>query len=236
MARGYSGADAILDLELSYEYQGHLEKEFQSIANLMEINLTHATRDLSYMATDFELIKDNMVQLAKSFILQNGTYNTGNLYNSVRGEVRGQQINLSAPARDKRGHLYAGHIEFGFTDKRGIPHGPWPFLRPAVHLAAMDSRGILADEMARMLTYGPSMSMHDSTGSLSFGRTNNRTTAASGARVARNTREVYKAGKQNPNSRQNTKQWNDALHGIKSQSDSSNFIWSGSGDWDWGSV
>lgn len=230
MGKGYSGADAILELELSYEYQGHPEKEWESVANLMEINLVHATQDLSYMATDFELIKDNMVQLARSFILQNGTYDTGELYRSVRGVINGQQISLTAPARDNRGHLYAGHIEFGFTDRGGMPHGPWPFLRPAVHLAAMDSRGMLADEMAMMLAGGPSYSMHSSMGSLSFGRSDNRMTSAMGARTARQTRQVYKADNKN------NKQWTGALHGIRSQSKSSNYIDNDNIDWTWGSV
>ena len=53
MGRGYRGSDVLLDLELSYEYMGHRTEEWNDIANLMEINLRHATTDLSYLKTDF---------------------------------------------------------------------------------------------------------------------------------------------------------------------------------------
>ena len=119
MGRGYRGSDVLLDLELSYEYMGHRTKEWNDIANLMEINLRHATTDLSYLKTDFDKIKENMETLAREFLAQNGNIRTGALYNSVKAKVKGNSITLSAPARDPRnGHPYAGHRVWFYRPRR----------------------------------------------------------------------------------------------------------------------
>lgn len=238
MARGYSGRDVLLDLEIEYEYMGHSTNEWNDITNLMEFSLTHATKDLSYLATDFDIIKNNMERLAREFLAQNGNIRTGTLYDSVIAEIKGNQISLSAPARDpKDGHPYAGHIEFGFTDRAGMPHGPWPFLRPAVHLAAQESTGMLGDSFAYgLLHWGNFDAMSFPTGRMAFGRTNRVVTPNRARNLAQGTRKHYKAGKQVPNSRKNTKQWNNANHGIWSKSDDSNFRMSGESDWRWGAL
>ena len=61
---------------------------------------------------------------------------------------------LYANAVDNRGHPYAGHIEYGFTDRIGIPHGPWPFLRPAMRLAAAASQKNFGDTLSQIITQG----------------------------------------------------------------------------------
>lgn len=238
MARGYSGRDVLLDLELSYEYMGHSTNEWNDIANLMEFNLVHATQDLSYLKTDFELIKENMVKLAKEFLTQNGNIRTGKLYDSVHADIKGNTISLSAPARDsKTGHLYAGHIEFGFTDRSGQGHGPWPFLRPAVHLAAQESTNMIGDSFARSLLYWDNFdAMSRPTGRLAFGRSNRWITPNRARNLAKETREHFNSGKQSPHTSKNTRQWNDANHGIWGKSDSSNFRMDHQDDWRWGAI
>lgn len=243
MGRGYRGSDVLLDLELSYEYMGHRTEEWNDIANLMEINLRHATTDLSYLKTDFDKIKENMETLAREFLAQNGNIRTGALYDSVKAKVKGNSITLSAPARDPRnGHPYAGHIEFGFTDRGGQAHGPWPFLRPAVHLAAQESTGMLGDSFAQSLLYGENFhamshpSAKGKAGRLAFGRTDKRIRANRARNLAQGTREHFNSGKQQPHSKNNTKQWNDANHGIWAKKSDSNFKTSREDDWKWGSL
>lgn len=238
MGRGYSGRDVLLDLELEYEYMGHSTNEWNDISNLMELNLTHATKDLSYLATDFDIIKNNMVKLAREFLAQNGNIRTGELWKSVKAEIKGNQISLSAPVRDpKDGHPYAGHIEFGFTDRAGGSHGPWPFLRPAVHLAAQESTGMLGDSFAQGLLHGGNFNaMSSPTGRMAFGRTDRVVTPNRARNLAQGTREHYKAGKQVSYSKRNTKQWNNAKHGIWARSKDSNFRTNEDNDWRWGSL
>lgn len=243
MGQGYSGSNVLLDLELSYEYMGHSTNEWNDITNLMEFSLRHATTDLSYLKTDFDLIKENMVKLAREFLAQNGNIRTGALYNSINADIKGNSISLSAPARDPRdGHPYAGHIEFGFTDRSGQAHGPWPFLRPAVHLAAQESTGMLGDSFAYGLLHWENFhamshpSAKGKAGRLAFGRTNKRINANRARNLAQGTREHFNAGKQQPHSRSNTKQWNDANHGIWAKSDSSNFRMDHEDDWRWGAL
>lgn len=223
----YSGANALLEVDVQYEYHGHQANSFEEVVNLMNISLVHNNgRDLIDMATDFELIAKNMEELAKSFILQNGTYKTLNLYKSVKATVNGHTVNLNAPARDSRGHPYAGHIEYGFTDKLGIPHGPWPFLRPAVRLAAADSRNQIGQSVAAFLA-----DEIDSKGRIAFGRSGNIVTPKRASNIAQSTREQFGAGRTNLKGISNNRHWTVANHGIKGKSDdiffhtSDQYIW-----------
>ena len=219
MARGYSGADVLLDIDAQYEYKGHQANSFDEIVNLMNISLVHRHGDdLVEKVTDFKLIAENMEELAKSFILQNQTYKTGNLYKSVKATVNGHTVNLNAPARDSRGHPYAGHIEYGFTGRDGLAHGPWPFLRPAVRLAAADSRNALGDSLARFL-----IDEVDYRGQMAFGRSGNRINSARGAKIARDTRKQFGTGKGG--------YWKNTYHGIREKSDSYSFHTSDSYHW-----
>ena len=232
MARGYSGANAILDLNIDYEYRGHQKESWQEVVNDIELSLTHARRNLSDMKTDFELIKENMEMLAKEFLVQNGNVRNKILLNSIEAKIIGNQIKLIAPARDpKTKHPYAGHIEYGFTDRGGSPRGPWPFLRPAVRLAAKASTGLLADGFIQSFTndfrYGSNR--------LEFGRSNMRIDKSSARSITRSTREAIK-NKGIGNSSRSRSEWKGTLHGIKSKSESSNFITNYHSQWGHGNL
>lgn len=148
---GYSGANVLMNLELDYEYVGH--NSSNELDNLMQISLNHINGDdLTKKATDFEAIGRRMVNMAQRFLVENGNIRTKNLLRSITFNVEGSSLILMAPAVDYRGHPYAGHIEFGFTGLDGKPYGPWPFLRPAVRMAAAESRGELEDSLAEVLS------------------------------------------------------------------------------------
>lgn len=170
MGRGYRGSNVIADLEIDYDYQGHDFDDFGDFTNLLEVNLVFA-RDPNSYKTNIAHIMEQAVEYAKSFVKQNLKWDTGQLHDSIIAEPHSNYWTLHAPARDERGHLYAGHIEYGFTDKKGQAHGPWPFLRPAVKLAAMDSRGELADALAQNILYG--RVLNESFGKVSLGRSRN---------------------------------------------------------------
>lgn len=227
MGRGYAGSDVFLDIEVDYEYKGHQLNSFEEVVNLMNISLVHAGGDdLVSKVTDFELIARNMEELAKSFIIQNKTYRTGNLYNSVRATVMGNTVNLNAPAVDKNNHPYAGHIEYGFTGRDGIPRGPWPFLRPAVRLAAADSRNEIGDSLARFLADEVDMK-----GRIAFGRSGNVIDRYMASNIASSTRDRFGAGSEKIKGVANNRHWTGARHGIRAKHDDYNFHTSNSISW-----
>jgi len=167
---GYSGANLVAELEVEYEYLGYHKDSFDDIANDLQLNLAFLQDTDSY-ATNVQHIMKEAEKYAKSFLRQHGKYYTGNLHDSIIAErVSASQWTLHAPAKDKYGRYYAGHIEYGYTDKLGKPHGPWPFLRPALRLAAMDSRGELADAVARKALYGDTLTGGYSQWQVAFGR------------------------------------------------------------------
>lgn len=217
----YGGSDALLNLDIQYEYQGHFTDSFEEIVNMMNISLVHDKKNLVDMVTDFDQIGNNMKELAKSFLIQNGKYKTGNLYNSIGYQIIGHTLNLNAPARDKRGHPYAGHIEYGFTGRDGIPRGPWPFLRPAVRLAAADSRDQLGEALASFLANETLMK----NGKMRFGRSGNSINSYNSNRVVKETQ--YRFGSHKFNNRQ----WETANHGIKSKNQDSFFHQSNDYKW-----
>ena len=170
MGRGYVGSDLSAYLDVSYEYQGHVKNEPDDILNNLQMNMSFAENTDNYK-TNVKHIMDQAVEYAKSFLEQNGTYDTGKLYSSIEAKrVTDSSWTLHAPAMDEKSHYYSGHIEYGFTDKAGRAHGPWPFLRPAVKLAAMDSRGELEEALAYNLLYGE---INNDYGTLKFGRSGN---------------------------------------------------------------
>ena len=195
---GYSGANLIARVSMDYEYIGHDFDKYEDIENLMSINLDFA-RDTSTYATNVEMIGRQAVKYAQVLLKQNGNYKTGKLHDSIRFEQDssdGSRWTLSAPARDKRGHPYAGHIEYGFTDPSGRARGPWPFLRPAMRIAAADSRGELADLMAWAVLYGQGdisrrgrHSMNSRT--LALGRSGNKATGYKAITAASRIREGF---------------------------------------------
>lgn len=150
-------------VENTYEYAGHSYDSMDAISNLLNFNLK-TTRDVTTYTMDVELIMKEAQSLAKRFVKTNHPvpYSphqpTDKLYGSIRYDLQtssgGTGARLFADAVDEYGHKYAGHIEYGFTDKLGIPHGPWPFLRPALRMATEASRGRLVQHMAGVALYG----------------------------------------------------------------------------------
>ena len=195
MGRGYAGANVIADLDIHYDYQGHEYDEFGDFTNLLQMSLSFAQNTDNY-ATNIAHIMEQAEEYARTFLEENGNFRTGNLYGSIRARrVNESQWTLEAPARDDRndgtGHLYAGHIEYGFTDKLGQSHGPWPFLRPAVKLAAMDSRGELANAMANNLLFGTNLNGGYPEGKVAFGRSNESFSYMKGSRAFYNMKGAY---------------------------------------------
>lgn len=239
MGVGYSGADLMADLDIEYNYQGHTFDNANDLTNLLSLNLEFA-RDLDNYSTNVEHIMRQAEQYAKSFVRQNQTYNTGQLHDSIQAERHSSSSwTLRAPARDSRNHLYAGHIEYGFTDKAGQSHGPWPFLRPAIRLAAMDSRGELADAMAYNMLYGRALNGYMPQWKVAFGRSGNVFTNQKGAKTYNQMSKNYQERDNNGKVRQ----WGAARNGFNDYSGhypkgtSSNQWTTGTNDnWDWGAL
>jgi len=165
MGRGYSGANLSATIDVTYEYAGSTFYDPNEFTDYLKMNLSMATDTKTYQDFMPEIGK-LAVQFAQDFIQSNGTYRTGKLYNSVKWKPTSSGITLYADARDKYGSAYAGHIEYGFVGRDGMPHGPWPFLRPAIRMAAEASKGEIASTAAQNILYG----RYDS--KISFGRAN----------------------------------------------------------------
>ena len=147
------GRNIAVDIETVYEYAGSQFFDPNAFLDHLAYNLNTAQHIDNYK-TDVRSIADEIVAIAQEFILENGTYEDGELYNNVRWRPTEAGIQLYDDARDKYGRPYAGHIEYGFTDRAGMPHGPWPFLRPAMRIGAELSTGIIGDHMASDILYG----------------------------------------------------------------------------------
>lgn len=164
----------------------------------LEFRLT-AAQDLNNYVTDFEIIREELEYTAKSFVEENGTIKTGKLLNSIRAEVVGNTIKLGVP-----GVHYAGHIEWGFTDRAGMPHGPWPFIRPAMHSVSGASTGRLGDHMAQIIANGSI----GSSGKIQFGRRDPTVYSFDRSEM----RENYQTSKSRAN---NNTGWVKAANGIR---------------------
>lgn len=140
-------------IETVYEYAGSQYYNSADFLDHLAYNINTA-QDIDSYVTDISAIADKTVEIAKGFILENGTYQDGTLYRNVKWRKINNGFQLYDDARDKRGRPYAGHIEYGFTDRAGMPHGPWPFLRPAMRIAAEMSTGVIGDRAASNILYG----------------------------------------------------------------------------------
>lgn len=73
-------------------------------------------------------------------------YNTGTLYNGIKAVKTGQTIHLRSEAKDKYGHYYGGHVEFGHGKVPARPH-----LRPALQMVSQASQGLLRSALYNLL-------------------------------------------------------------------------------------
>lgn len=163
MARGYAGANASAFIETKYEYAGNEFYDPSQFYDFLKYNLEMAKDTKTYQQYMPDIGK-LAVQFAQDLVISNGKYKTGRLHDSIHWAPNSTGITLFANARDNRGSAYAGHIEYGFVGRDGMPRGPWPFLRPAIRMAAEASQGMLADEVAHAILWGRSNPV------LSFGR------------------------------------------------------------------
>lgn len=206
------GRNIGIEIENTYDYLGQTFEDAESFTEFLNYNLNMASHIDNYK-TDIEAIANEIVEIAKDFVISNGTYQTGRLHDSIHWVPQARGIQLIADAKDGESH-YAGHIEYGFVGRDGMPKGPWPFLRPAMRIGAEASTGQLADRMASNILYGIG-----DTGSLSFGRYNIASVmAAAGGRanVLNQVRSSY-GGRENFSGRKygaNQTRWRKAGHGI----------------------
>ena len=236
----YSGANLLAELDVEYEYLGYEHKDFEDLRNHLQLSLTFL-QDTDTYATNVEGIMKQAEMYARSFLSQHGKYRTGNLYNSIISErTSSNQWVLHAPARDGKGRYYAGHIEYGFTDKSGRAHGPWPFLRPAVRLAAMDSRGELADALARGVLYGDALTGGYPQWKVAFGRSGQSFSSSKGNRAFNNMSKAYQ---RNDAKTGKTIKWGAAKNGFNDyrglypKGTTSNQLTTGTNEfWDWGEL
>lgn len=159
----YSTGSAIrVDFENTYEYKGKIYNSMDAMAQTLNYDL-NTVKDLRQYDKDVEKTLKYAVELAKEFIDSVHPVNPYNRYqttNRLRENVKydtqtssgGTGGRLYDDAKDNRGRKYAGHIEYGFTDKAGVPRGPWPFLRPAMRLALSATRYDFAETMQNLIT------------------------------------------------------------------------------------
>jgi len=160
MAR-HTGSAIGVTVENTYEYQGHQFDDFDDITTILNFNLNTA-RDLNSYNRNVEATLKYAVEIARDFVSSThpsnpaGKYQTtDNLMRSIKYDMTnswgGNGGRLYADAKDHRGHPYAGHIEYGYTDRGGNPRGPWPFLRPAMRLALSATRYDFAQTMESLM-------------------------------------------------------------------------------------
>lgn len=161
-ARRYTGSAIRIDFENTYEYHGHMYDGAEDFLGTLNYDLNMA-RDIHLYKKDVEKTLEFAVELAKEFVDNSHPVNpytayeaTHKLSDSIKYDTStssgGTGGRLYADAQDKKGHRYAGHIEYGFTDRAGIPRGPWPFLRPAMRLALSATRADFADTMSNVIS------------------------------------------------------------------------------------
>jgi len=236
-----------VSVENTYEYQGHNVEDFGELVNLLNFNL-HTAQDVSNYKTDVKAIMEEAKSLARTFVRSNhplpysAHQPTNTLHDSIDYELTtsggGTGARLFANAVDSRGHRYAGHIEYGFTDKLGIPHGPWPFLRPAMRIAAEASTGNLANHMAYLMGGGD---YHF--GTMQFGQRNIGSQIANynasrgiGGRHGSNRTNFANNYKSQLGSHKNGAKWSSALNGIGYKSGVESGVRASETDFRWGEL
>lgn len=78
-------------------------------------------------------VGQDVVQKARAYLVKNGSYITGDLYNSVKANVDKGQLELIADAKNRYGYAYGGSVEYGFIHHYSKTFvNAKPFLRPAI--------------------------------------------------------------------------------------------------------
>lgn len=158
----YTGSAIRVDFENTYEYRGHKYDDMNEIVDMLNFNL-HMAQDISNYTKDVEATLEYAVEIAQDFVESTHPSNPGGKYqtthilaSSIHYDTQtsggGTGGRLYADASDSRGHRYAGHIEYGYTDRGGNPRGPWPFLRPAMRLAIAATKYNFEQTMANLIT------------------------------------------------------------------------------------
>lgn len=155
------GSAINVEVQTTYSYRNDPNNIYDQLSDVLGFDLI-TTRDLeSYVEKDVEKTLDYAVEIAQDFVDSqhpvpgnSGKYEgTHRLKENIRKQMYtssgGSGGRLVADAKDHRGRPYAGHIEYGYTDRGGNPRGPWPFLRPAMRLAVSATRANFADTVAR---------------------------------------------------------------------------------------
>lgn len=156
-----SGSAIDIRLENTYEYRNKRYNDFNEISDILNFNL-NTVRDLRSYDKDVEATLKYAKEIAQQFVDSMHPTNPGGRYQTtrnLRGSISydmsttngGNGGRLFANAKDYRGRPYAGHIEYGYTDRGGNPRGPWPFLRPAMRLAASATRYDFARTMEDLM-------------------------------------------------------------------------------------
>ena len=214
------GRNIAVDIETVYEYAGSQFFDPDEFCDYLAYNLNTAQHIDNYK-TDVRQIADEIVAIAQDFILENGTYQDGELWRNVKWRATEAGIQLYDDARDAYGRPYSGHIEYGFTDKAGMPHGPWPFLRPAMRIGAEMSTGIIGDHMASDILYGIGNNNRiyfgrrvlDDSARMAGGRNSIRDTVRN-SYGARNKVNIWQGHSKQNFGLQNKYRWREASHGI----------------------
>lgn len=159
-------ANALFDIETNYGYD-HM---FGEVMDNLEFAL-HKRNLAEAFQGDFDLIGQNMKDIAQTLVRSNRTIDTFKMHDSISYEKTSNGLRLFVPssATDNRGRYYAGHIEYGFTQihagyrdewgvfiplKRDLRQfkGPYPFLRPALRYGADMSANRIGESFAAMIT------------------------------------------------------------------------------------
>ena len=144
------GQNISVEIINKYEYGDKSGEDLSGLVDYLQYNLMMA-QDIDNYKTEVPKIAEKAVKIAKDFVIRNGTVDSGDLHDSINWARIDKGFTLYA------GVPYSGHIEYGFTGRDGAKKGPWPYLRPAMRIAAEMSTGILGDRAAQTILYGNGM-------------------------------------------------------------------------------
>ena len=228
----HTGSAIRVDFENTYEYRGHQFDKFDDLIDMLNFDL-HTAEDIRNYDKDVEATLKYAVEIAKEFVNSTHPSNPGGKYQTTRRLAEsikcdkqtsngGTGGRLFADAVDERGHKYAGHIEYGYTDRGGNPRGPWPFLRPAMRLAVSATKYNFQQTMANLICG------EFNQGQMSIGSKNARQSVAN---LYGSTKEATKTIRENFTTEKGSR-WNLAENGIGFKSGKTIDYYAGS--WSWG--